>query len=105
MATCFVGQMPALHAEMEMKFRKPQAMLKAETKNAVFTLQILFSNRSSIMIADKIMCNSPGFPKLMASAFIPVTIIFCDSIETQGKKQLKISKPSVAIDSHLIICM
>ena len=30
------------------------------------------------------ICIKPGFPKLIASAFIPVTIIFCDSIVTQG---------------------
>jgi hypothetical protein len=81
---CFVGHIPALQAEMEIKFRRLHAMLKAEIKNAVLKLHNLLSNKSIIIITDNTICNKPGFPKLIASAFIPVTIIFCDSIVTQG---------------------
>jgi len=83
-----VGHIPALQADMEIKFRRLYAMLKAEIKNAVFKLHILLSRSSNIMSTDNTICNSPGFPKLMASAFIPVTIMFCNSILTQGRKQL-----------------
>ena len=39
----------------------------------------------------KVMDASPGLPKLVPVECMPVTMIFCDSIYTQGIKQMPIS--------------